>query len=76
MGDSAPATWDVDAIRDDLRAYAAERRGTPEGVLIIDENLRRDVIEVRIAGEAPRRSARDRRGELRYALCSGHAASG
>lgn len=31
------ARWDADAVRDDLRAYAAERLGTGGGVLVVDE---------------------------------------
>jgi SRSO17 transposase len=33
----ASATWDADAVRDDLRAYVAEHLGDPGGVLIVDE---------------------------------------
>ncbi|MFV0131839.1 IS701 family transposase [Streptomyces sp. HMX87] len=31
------ARWDVDAVRDDIRAYAVEHLGTDGGVLIVDE---------------------------------------
>ena len=31
------ADWDVDAVRDDLRAYVTEHLGEPAGVLIVDE---------------------------------------
>jgi SRSO17 transposase len=31
------AGWDVDGVRDDLRAYAVEQLGEPDGVLIADE---------------------------------------
>ncbi|WP_375803510.1 transposase [Streptomyces sp. A012304] len=31
------ARWDADAVRDDLRAYAAEHLGTDDAVLIVDE---------------------------------------
>ncbi|OAH12443.1 IS701 family transposase [Streptomyces jeddahensis] len=31
------ARWDADAVRDDLRAYAAEHLGTDGGVLVVDE---------------------------------------
>jgi SRSO17 transposase len=31
------AEWDADAVRDDLRAYATEHLGAPDGVLIVDE---------------------------------------
>jgi SRSO17 transposase len=31
------ACWDADAIRDDLQQYVAERLGTPDGVLIVDD---------------------------------------
>jgi SRSO17 transposase len=31
------ADWDVDAVRDDLRAYVVEHLGAPDGVLVIDE---------------------------------------
>jgi SRSO17 transposase len=31
------AHWDVDAVRDDLRAYVVEHLGAPDGVLVVDE---------------------------------------
>jgi hypothetical protein len=31
------ARWDADAVRDDLRVYAAEHLGTDGGVLVVDE---------------------------------------
>jgi SRSO17 transposase len=31
------ADWDVDAVRDDLRAYVIEHLGDPTGVLVVDE---------------------------------------
>jgi SRSO17 transposase len=31
------ARWDADAVRDDLRSYAAEHLGTDDAVLIVDE---------------------------------------
>jgi SRSO17 transposase len=31
------ARWDADAVRDDLRAYAAEHLGADGGVLVVDE---------------------------------------
>ena len=31
------AQWDVDAVRDDLRAYVVEHLGDPEAVLVVDE---------------------------------------
>lgn len=31
------ARWDADAVRDDLRAYVAERLGDPGAVLVLDE---------------------------------------
>src|SRR5215210_2085227 len=31
------ADWDADAVRDDLRAYAVDHLGAPDGVLIVDE---------------------------------------
>ncbi|MCX4635214.1 IS701 family transposase [Streptomyces sp. RPA4-5] len=31
------ASWDADAVRDDLSQYVAERLGTPDGVLIVDD---------------------------------------
>jgi SRSO17 transposase len=46
LGESGPqgvqrllnaADWDVDAVRDDLRAYVVEHLGDPAGVLICDE---------------------------------------
>jgi SRSO17 transposase len=32
------AVWDVEGVRDDLRAYVVEHLGHPEGVLVIDES--------------------------------------
>jgi|SRR5947209_13874453 len=46
LGESGPqgvqrllnaADWDVDAVRDDLRAYVVEHLGKPDSVLVIDE---------------------------------------
>ncbi len=31
------ASWDANAVRDDLRAYVVEHLGAPDGVLIVDE---------------------------------------
>ncbi|MFV0126138.1 IS701 family transposase [Streptomyces sp. HMX112] len=31
------ASWDADAVRDDVQHYVAERLGTPDGVLIVDD---------------------------------------
>ena len=31
------ATWDADAVGDDLRVYVVEELGEPDGVLIVDE---------------------------------------
>ena len=31
------ATWDADAVRDDLRALIVDRLGDPDGVLVVDE---------------------------------------
>lgn len=31
------ATWDVDGVRDDVRAYAVEHLGEHDGVLVVDE---------------------------------------
>ncbi len=33
----ATASWDADAVRDDLRAYVVEQLGDPAAVLVIDE---------------------------------------
>ena len=32
------ADWDVDAVRDDLRAYVVEHLGEPTGALVVDES--------------------------------------
>lgn len=46
VGDATPyglqqflyrATWDPDAVRDDLRDYVVEHLGDPQGVLVVDE---------------------------------------
>jgi SRSO17 transposase len=34
----AAADWDVDAVRDDLRAYVVEQLGDPAAVLVVDES--------------------------------------
>ena len=31
------ATWDPDAVRDDLRGYVVEHLGDPQGILVVDE---------------------------------------
>ena len=31
------ADWDVDGVRDDVRAYVVEQLGEPDGVLIADD---------------------------------------
>lgn len=31
------AAWDVDGVRDDVRSYAVDHLGDPDGVLIVDE---------------------------------------
>ena len=31
------AAWDVDGVRDDVRAYAVEHLGERDGVLVVDE---------------------------------------
>ncbi|MFD9614890.1 IS701 family transposase [Streptomyces sp. NPDC059083] len=31
------AAWDVDGVRDDVRAYAVQHLGDPDGVLVVDE---------------------------------------
>src|ERR1700687_3552849 len=33
----APAGWDADQVRDDLRAYVVEHLGEEQGVLVVDE---------------------------------------
>ena len=33
----ASASWDADAVRDDLRGYAVEHLGSPDAVLVVDE---------------------------------------
>ncbi|MFI0908810.1 IS701 family transposase [Streptomyces sioyaensis] len=40
------ASWDADAVRDDLSQYVAERLGTPDGVLIVDDTgfLKKDTV--------------------------------
>lgn len=32
-----PGAWDADEVRDDLQRYVAERLGTTDGVLIVDD---------------------------------------
>lgn len=33
----AEADWDVEEVRDDLRAYVIEQLGAPDGILVVDE---------------------------------------
>jgi SRSO17 transposase len=72
------ADWDIDGVRDDLRAYVAERLGEPDGVLIADETgfLKKGTARPGCSGSIPalpggRRTARS--GVfLAYASGRGH----
>src|SRR4051794_20675755 len=44
--------WDVDAVRDDIRAYVLEHLGADDGVLIVDET---GFLKKRIASAAVQR---------------------
>jgi hypothetical protein len=58
-GETGKARFDVEAIRDDLAAYVAERLGKDDGVLILDET---GFVK---KGRASRGSTQGRRGESR-----------
>jgi len=73
------ADWDVDAVRDDLTAFVAERLGDPEGVLIMDETgfLKKGTKSVGVArqysGTAGRRENQQIAVFLTYATARGSA---
>jgi len=65
LGESGPqgvqrllnaADWDVDAVRDDLRAYVVEHLGAPDAVLVIDETgfLKKGSKSVGVQRQSPR----------------------
>jgi SRSO17 transposase len=49
------ATWDVDGIRDDLRAYTVEHLGERAGVLVVDETgfLKKGIKSAGCNGSTP-----------------------
>jgi SRSO17 transposase len=73
------ADWDVNAVRDDLTAFVAERLGDPEGVLIMDETgfLKKGSKSVGVArqysGTAGRRENQQIAVFLTYATARGSA---
>ena len=73
------AGWDADSARDDLRAFAAERLGDPDGVLIVDETsfLKQGTTSAGVArqysGTAGRRENQQVAVTLAYAAPAGCA---
>src|SRR5690242_5324326 len=55
------ADWDVDGVRDDVRAYVAEQLGEPGGVLIADDTGFPE--EGHPVGRSPETVFRDRGGD-------------
>ncbi len=87
VGDATPyglqqflyrATWDPDAVRDDLRAYVVEHLGDPEGILVVDETgfLKKGAKSVGVqrqySGTAGRRENCQIGVFLTYASARGH----
>lgn len=72
------ATWDPDAVRDDLRAYVVEHLGDPGGVLVVDETgfLKKGVksagVQAQYSGAAGRTANAQVGVFLTYASPRGH----
>jgi SRSO17 transposase len=75
----ASASWDADAVRDDLRVYVVEHLGDPGGVLIVDETgfLKKGDqsagVQRQYSGTAGRIDNCQVGGVLAYASARGHA---
>ena len=73
------ADWDVDGVRDDLRAYVIEQLGEPDGVLIADETgflkkgTRSAGVQRQYSGTAGRTENCQIGVFLAYASRAGHA---
>ena len=73
------AEWDVDGVRDDVRAYVVEQLGDPEGVLICDETgflkkgTRSAGVQRQYSGTAGRTENCQVGTFLAYASTRGHA---
>jgi SRSO17 transposase len=73
------AVWDVEAVRDELRAYVIEQLGAPDGVLIADETgfVKKGMASVGVArqysGTAGRIENQQLGVFLAYASCHGAA---
>ncbi len=73
------AEWDVDGVRDDVRAYVVEQLGDPEGVLICDETgfikkgTRSAGVQRQYSGTAGRTENCQIGTFLAYASTRGHA---
>lgn len=73
------AVWDVEAVRDELRAYVIEQLGVPDGVLIVDETgfVKKGLTSVGVArqysGTAGRIENQQLGVFLAYASCHGAA---
>jgi SRSO17 transposase len=73
------ADWDIDGVRDDVRSYAVEHLGCPEGVLIADETgfikkgTRSAGVQRQYSGTAGRTENCQIGVFLAYASAAGHA---
>jgi SRSO17 transposase len=73
------ADWDIDGVRDDLRAYVVEMLGEPDGVLIADETgfikkgTRSAGVQRQYSGTAGRTENSQIGVFLAYASARGHA---
>ena len=87
VGDATPygvqqflyrATWDPDAVRDDLRDYVVEHLGDPQGVLVVDETgfLKKGIksagVQPQYSGAAGRTANAQIGVFLTYATPQGH----
>src|SRR5246500_189005 len=76
------ADWDVDGVRDDVRAYVAEQLGEPGGVLIADDTgflkkgTRSAGVQRQYSGTAGRTENCQVGVFLAYASARGHALTG
>ena len=73
------ADWDVEGVRDDVRAYVVEQLGGPDGVLIADDTgflkkgTRSAGVQRQYSGTAGRTENCQVRVFLAYASAHGHA---
>ena len=75
----ARASWDADAVRDDLRGYVAEHLGHPDAVLVVDEtgDLKKGTATVGVQRQYTGTAGRIENAQvavyLAYAAPAGHA---